>query len=114
MLATCAVVGYATLMPATSVYNAIVNGVSAMNINPYVMVVVGTAIYLRHRRRSHERHQHVSGARWACAPCRRAPTPAWSPSDPGQPPLTFDSMAHSWQPQLPPMGLLGPYPQAVV
>lgn len=45
MLATCAVVGYATLIASTSVYNTIVNSVSAMNINPYVMVVVGTAIF---------------------------------------------------------------------
>ena len=45
LIATCCVVGYASLISQTSVYNAILNAVSTMNISPYIMVVVATAIF---------------------------------------------------------------------
>ena len=44
MLATCAVVGFASLISATTFYTSAMNFVSNLNISPYVLVVVGTAI----------------------------------------------------------------------
>ena len=44
MLATCAVVGFASLISATTFYTSAMAFLSNMNISPYVLVVVGTAI----------------------------------------------------------------------
>ena len=45
LIATCCMVGYASLISLTSIYNAIIGAVSQMNISPYLLVVVATAIF---------------------------------------------------------------------
>lgn len=40
----CAVAGYGTVITSTSAYNWLIEQVTAMNMNPYVMVVLGTIL----------------------------------------------------------------------
>lgn len=40
----CAVAGYGTVITSTAAYNWLIEQVSAMNMNPYVMVVLGTIL----------------------------------------------------------------------
>lgn len=45
LIGVCAVVGYASLITNTAVYGVLIEAVSSMSISPYVMVVLGTAIF---------------------------------------------------------------------
>jgi H+/gluconate symporter-like permease len=44
LIQTCCVVGFATVITNTACYNAMIDGISNMNMNPYVMTVLGTAL----------------------------------------------------------------------
>ncbi len=45
LLSVCAIVGYASLISNTAFYSVIMDKISSLNMNPYVMVVVGTALF---------------------------------------------------------------------
>ncbi|MCD7818934.1 MAG: hypothetical protein LUH07_07775 [Lachnospiraceae bacterium] len=44
MLATCAIVGYATLISFTTFYSGVMGSVGNLNLSPYLLVVLGTMI----------------------------------------------------------------------
>lgn len=45
LLAVCAIVGYVTLISNTTFFSAAMDAIGGMNIHPYVMVVIGTALF---------------------------------------------------------------------
>ncbi len=45
LLMVCAIVGYASLISSTPFFSAAMNAIGSMNIHPYIMVVVGTALF---------------------------------------------------------------------
>ena len=45
LLSVCAIVGYSTLVSSTAVFNKAMDAISSMNASPYIMVVVGTALF---------------------------------------------------------------------
>ena len=45
LLSVCAIVGYSTLISNTAFFNAAMGAISNMNASPYIMVVVGTALF---------------------------------------------------------------------
>ena len=45
LLSVCAIVGYSTLVSSTAFFNKAMDAISGMNASPYIMVVVGTALF---------------------------------------------------------------------
>ena len=45
LLSVCAIVGYSTLVSNTAFFNKAMDAISGMNASPYIMVVVGTALF---------------------------------------------------------------------
>ena len=41
----CSIVGYSTLISNTAFFNAAMDAIGSMNVSPYVMVVIGTALF---------------------------------------------------------------------
>ena len=45
LLMVCAIVGYSTLISNTSFFTAALDAIGSMNVSPYIMVVIGTALF---------------------------------------------------------------------
>lgn len=45
LLAVCAIVGYSTLVSNTAFFSAAMEAIGNLNVSPYVMVVIGTALF---------------------------------------------------------------------
>ena len=45
LIQACTVVGYASIVSQTAAYQALMDKIAHLNLNPYVLVVVGTALF---------------------------------------------------------------------
>lgn len=77
LLMVCAIVGYSTLISNTAFFTAAMDAIGNLNVSPYVMVVIGTALFAALSADSMG-GSPVLWAQWARRRSPQGPTPAWS------------------------------------